>query len=101
MKRFIQVLVAVALGGCANPYAQFYNQTVDAKSLPSYVPSSEPLKIYTTSDFPKDVDALIRKSYTPVGNSSFNAASNKVSESQPRQQAASVSAEVVLIKDPI
>jgi hypothetical protein len=97
MRRLTQVLVAVALAGCANPYAQFYKQTADAKTLPSYIPSAEPLKIYTTNDFPKDVDALMRKGYTPVGNSSFNAASNKVSESQLRGQAASVSAQVVLI----
>jgi len=61
------------------------------------VVSSAPLTIYTTSDFQKDTDALIRKGYVPIGNSSFNAGSTAVSERQLRSQAADVHAEVVLI----
>jgi C-terminal processing protease CtpA/Prc len=56
-----------------------------------------PLKIYTTDNFPKDIDALICKGYYPIGNSSFNAASNNVTESQLRDQAEKVNAQVVLI----
>lgn len=95
--KILAVLLALTLSACANPYSQFYRPTLDAKTMPSYIPASGPLKIYTTNDFPKDVDALMRKGYIPVGNASFNAASNKVTESQLRDQAAKVSAQVVLI----
>jgi PDZ domain len=95
--KLLAVFLALTLSACANPYSQFYRPTIDPKTMPSYIPASEPLKIYTTNDFPKDVDALVRKGYTPIGNASFNAASNRVTESQLRNQAAKVSAQVVLI----
>jgi hypothetical protein len=85
------------LAGCANPYADFYHSTIDTKTLKSYVPSSAPLVIYTTNDFRKDTDALILRSFAPIGNSSFNAGSNAASERQLRSQAEAVHAQVVLI----
>jgi hypothetical protein len=66
--------------------------------MPSYVAGSGPLKIFTTNDFRKDTDALLRKGCIPIGNSSFNAASNRVSESDLRDQAEKVGAQVVLSK---
>jgi C-terminal processing protease CtpA/Prc len=95
--KLLCALVALTLSACVNPYSQFYRPGIDAKTMPSYVPASGPLTIYTTNDFPKDVDGLIRKGYTPIGNASFNADSNQVSESQLRDQAEKVSAQVVLI----
>jgi hypothetical protein len=79
-------LVALILFACVNPHSQFYRPGIDAKTMPSYVPVSGSLKVYTTNDFPKDVDGLIRKGYTPIGNASFNAASNNVTESQRRHR---------------
>jgi hypothetical protein len=95
--KIVGAFAFVLLAGCANPYEDFYHPTLDTKTLKSYVPSSAPLAIYTTNDFPKDVDALIRRGFTPIGNSSFNAASNQVSERQLRSQADAVHAQVVLI----
>jgi C-terminal processing protease CtpA/Prc len=96
MKSLILVL-ALSLIGCVNPYTKFYRTIADAKTMQGYVASSEPLKIYTTNDFQKDGDALVRKGYFPIGNASFNGASSKVTESQLRDQAEKVSAKVVLI----
>src|SRR6266436_5457950 len=96
--RHLVILGLVFLAGCANPYAQFYHSTADPNMLArSMIVSSAPLVIYTTSDFPKDVDGLIRKGFVPIGNSSFNAGSAAVSERQLRSQAAEVHAQVVLI----
>lgn len=97
MKPLLVVLVLSSLVGCVNPYTKFYRPTADVKTMQGYVASSEPLKIYTTNDFPKDTDALVRKGYLPVGNASFNSDSSRVTESQLRDQAERVSAKIVLI----
>jgi C-terminal processing protease CtpA/Prc len=96
--KFVAVFAFVLLAGCANPYAVFYHPSANAATaMKAYIPSSAALAIYTTNDFPKDVDALVRRGYFPVGNSSFNANSKSVNESQLRAQASTVHAQVVLI----
>src|SRR5271167_4887799 len=96
--KLITAFALVLLTACANPYQDFYHPSTNvASAMKAYVPSSAPLIIYTTNDFAKDVDALIRRGYLPIGNSSFNAASNKVTERQLRSQADVVHAQVVLI----
>jgi hypothetical protein len=96
--KFIAVFAFVLLAGCANPYADFYHPSANVTTaMKAYIPSSAALAIYTTNDFPKDVDALVRRGYLPVGNSSFNANSNSVNEDQLRSQASAVHAQVVLL----
>lgn len=85
--KFLCARVALTLSACVNPHSKFYRPEIDAKMMPSCVPLSGPLKVHATNYFPKDVDGLIRKGYTPIGNASFNAASNTVTESQLRDQA--------------
>jgi hypothetical protein len=97
----MKVIAAIAfalLTGCTNPYEDFYHPSANlTTAMKAYIPSSEPLVIYTTSDFSKDIDALVRRGYFPVGNSSFNANANLVSEGQLRSQANAVHAQVVLV----
>lgn len=96
MKQAI-LLLALVIAGCANPYAKFYQGMPDARVSPNYVQSNEDLKIFSTDDFKRDIKALIRKGYQPVGESAFNAGSDAVTETQLREQAAKVGAHAVLV----
>lgn len=96
MKKVI-FLLTLAIAGCANPYAKFYQGMPDARVSPNYVQSNEALKIFSTDDFKRDIKALIRKGYQPVGESAFNAGSDAVTETQLREQAAKVGAHAVLV----
>lgn len=46
----LTIVLVLSLIGCVNPYTKFYRATADAQTMPGYVASSEPLKIYTTND---------------------------------------------------
>jgi hypothetical protein len=91
------IAAAAALLGCANPYTQFYRGQQDAHTLPNYVLVQGSLQIFATNNFPRDIAALERRGYAPIWESSFNAAANRVSERQLREQAAKIGAAVVLI----
>jgi hypothetical protein len=64
---------------------------------PNYDAVHGELQIYTSDDFDRDAKALIRRGYSPIGNASFNAGMNAVSEAQLRQQAAKIGAHAVLV----
>lgn len=96
MKKLCAVL-ALFLISCANPYAQFYQGLPDARQRPDYEPVQGELQIYSTDNFERDRLALMRRGYMPIGHASFNAAANKVSEAQLREQARKVGAHVVLV----
>jgi hypothetical protein len=97
MKTIPALLSLILLVGCANGYRDYYkpNANFNPKG-PTVIPTTEPLKIYTTDNFKRDVDGLVAKSYFPIGESAFNGASNKVSESQLRKEATDLGAAVVL-----
>jgi hypothetical protein len=95
--RTIIAAAALVLASCANPYAQFYQGIPDARVRQNYEPVQAELQIYGTDDFDRDTLALIRKGYAPIGNSSFSAGSNSVSETQLREQATKIGAHVVLV----
>ncbi|MFZ5723857.1 MAG: PDZ domain-containing protein [Pseudomonadota bacterium] len=92
------ILIAALLSGCTNPYAKFYQGMPDARVRPGYVPSSEPVKIYSSNDIQQDARSLMVKGYLPVGESSFNAASNQASQSQLIFHANKIGAQLVLVK---
>jgi len=96
MKRLLPVLV-LFLASCANPYSQFYQGTPDARLQPGYESVQASLQVYGTDNFDRDRLSLMRRGYMPVGNASFNAASNQVSEAQLREQAQKIGAHVVLV----
>ncbi|MEK6806126.1 MAG: PDZ domain-containing protein [Pseudomonadota bacterium] len=93
----IYLLVTVCLASCTNPYAKFYQGATDVQVQPYYDPLQAALEIYSTDDFERDTKALLRRGYSPIGESSFQAGSNSVSESDLREQAAKIGAHVVLV----
>lgn len=96
--RRARLLFGIALLGCMpNPYAKFYQGAPDARVRPDYEASNAPLAIYSSNDFNRDVLELMRRGYTLVGQSSFNAGMNAVKESQLRSQADQIGAQVVLV----
>lgn len=96
MRKLVPVLL-LFVTACVNPYAQFYQGTPDARAIPSYEPVKEDLKIYSTDNFDRDAQTLIRKGYTLIGQSFFSAGANQILEWQLREQAAKVGAHAVLI----
>ena len=97
--RFAAVACTIfVFAGCAsNPYAQFYRGTPDGRTIENYIPPTGPLQIYTTNDFARDVDALEKRGFAPIGNSAFNGAANRVSERQLREQAEKLGTAAVLV----
>jgi hypothetical protein len=95
MKRLI-LFAAVLLSGCANYFSEYYRGMPNGRLRPEYIASTEPLKIYSTNDFSRDVKDLLQRGYVVIGQSAFNAGRNKVSEGQLREQAEKVGAQVVL-----
>lgn len=97
MRQAISIIAALLLCGCANPYAQFYRGAPDGAVDANYVPTDTPLQIYSTNNFARDIELLERRGFVPIGESSFNAASSRVSERELRAQAEKVHAAVVLV----
>jgi PDZ domain len=95
--RVVLAFSLALLSGCVNPYAKWYQGADNGRSLPWYQATSEPVKIFTTDNFDRDVPAVVTKGYNVIGRSSFNAASNSVSERQIREQAEKVGAQIVLV----
>jgi len=93
----LAIVSAAVLAGCANPYANFYKGNPDGRTIENYVPSNEPLAIFSTNDFKRDIALMQRRGYAVVGTADFNAASNRVSQAQLREQATKVGAAVVLV----
>jgi hypothetical protein len=95
--RWSVLLSAFLLVACVNPYARFYQGQLDGRTVENYVPSNQPLQIYTSDDFTQDVKAMARGGYAPFGWSTFNAPSNTITEQQLRNQAEMLKAAAVLV----
>ena len=98
MRKLLAVLTITLSACAANPFTEFYRGTSDARKLPSYVSVPGDVKIYSTDNFERDVQELTRKSYSVVGRSSFSAASNNATDSQLREQARKIGAQIVLVR---
>lgn len=96
MKRLF-LIIPLFLFGCTNPYTQFYKGAPDATKIPSYDPSPAELKIYSSNDFQRDIQALKAKGFMPIGDSSFSAGSNSASERQVKSHAQKIGAHIVLV----
>jgi len=97
MKKLALLLCAAMLMACANPYTKFYKGLDTAQNLPGYMQVNEPLKVFSSSDFKRDVVALAAKGYVVVGYSNFTAPSNQNSDGPMREQAAKLGAHAVLV----
>ena len=96
MKKLLYIAVLL-LASCGNPYVQFYQGIPDARVRPGYERTQKALQIYRTDNLDRDVQELLRRGYSLIGLSCFNAASNSVSEMQIREQATKIGAHVVLV----
>lgn len=98
MNRYAYASLCVAiLSACANPYEQFYRGIPDGRKVNNYVPPTEPVQVYSSSNFANDIAALQRRGYAAIGQSSFNGAANRISESQLREEANKLGAAMVLV----
>jgi len=97
MKYFFLLILICFLSACANPYSSYYSGTPNARTLPNYSSSNGVLQIYTTNNFEQDINLMNSKGYVVIGQASFIANSNQVTERQLRLQAEKVGASVVII----
>jgi serine protease Do len=98
MRKIIIILLAtsVSLASCVNPYTKFYRGKPNGQALNNYVPSSEPLQVFGSNNLDADAQVLEKRGYVPIGYSSFNAAANRVSDRELREQADKLGAAIVL-----
>jgi len=97
MKKISTLLFVAVLAGCANPYAKFYHGLENGQSIPGYISPTQPLQIYSSNDFSKDIQGLQAKGFVVIGSAAFQGASNQDTERPLREQAAKVGAQVVLV----
>lgn len=98
MRRFA-LLAVVLLAGCANNFAKFYSGERDARAIPGYLPSDEPLHVFSSTDPQSDVDRLGKSGYVIFGESHFTAGTESVSKKDLESFAKKVGAQVVLISE--
>lgn len=94
--KILTAILPFLLAACSNPYARFYKGMSDARMMPQYTPVDDDLRIYSTDNFERDIDALVRKGYLPIGQSSFNTG-EIAPESQLRRHARKVGAHIALV----
>ena len=97
MKKILCISLALLLSACVNPYAKFYRGNEDGRTIPGYLPATQPVQVYSSSDLNKDVPAMITRGYLVVGQSSFNGTSNAASDLNLKQQAEKIGAHIVLV----
>ena len=89
--------IPLSITGCRNGFAQFYHGAPDGRVIDNYIPPAGPVEIYNSTNLKGDIEAMERRGYAPIGSSSFNGASNHVSENQVREQAEKLGAAAVLV----
>jgi C-terminal processing protease CtpA/Prc len=97
LRPLIFATCVLAISGCANPYAKFYQGIPDARALPAYDASDTSFRVYSTNDFNRDRINLMRQSYLEVGRASFTGPASNVTAAQLEEQARKVGAQVVLL----
>lgn len=99
MKKVIVFLpFLLFLGGCTNPYSQFYTDFTGGKNVLEnpdvIIPTGEP-KLMRGSNTEKDNKRMIEDGYFLLGVSSFNAA--KVNQNLAVEQAKKIHADMVIV----
>ena len=99
MKQTLFFTLVMLLSACSilNPYVEFYRGEQDARTFPGYQPSAEPLQVYSTDDFDRDISRLNVKGYVEIGRTAFDSTRYVLSEIQLREQADRVGAQVALV----
>lgn len=71
MKSLSAFALCLAIAGCANGYAEFY-QTLPSAAVAQPTPGIEPSVRASTGDATKDADSMYAEGYIAIGYSSFN-----------------------------
>lgn len=97
--RKLLATTALFLASCANPYSEFYHGIRDVRTQPNYEAVEGEVLVYSINDesLEREAEALIRRGYSAIGNTSFNGRSDSYSEAQVRRQAEAIGAHVVLV----
>ena len=99
LKIFIGAALCSVLGGCLNPYAQFYKDLTGGKDITQdpnrFIISSAEPKLVQGVNVDADSKRMLENSYSLIGFSSFNAAN--VSQQSALEQAKRVHAETVIV----
>jgi hypothetical protein len=93
----IWIILCLTLGGCLNPYAQFYKDLTGGKDItqePRIILSTSEPKLIQGTNADADIKNMLENSYVLIGFSSFNAAN--VSQQSAVEQAKRVHAETVI-----
>lgn len=95
--RAVCAIGCVIAYSCVNPYGQFYRGDANARLRRDYDSTYAGCQVYPTANFQQDAMELVRRGFLPIGQSSFNAGINSVSESDVLGQARRVGAHAVLV----
>lgn len=93
------VLISLALSGCVNGFAKYYEGAPDARVIPNYDSSFTPgnkIPVYSTSDVEGDIQKMMERGYVVIGHSSFYGPDNQVNAAQLQNQANKIGAHAVL-----
>ena len=93
------LLLLILLGGCVNPYSQFYTDQLGGRSInefPILIANKGDPQLYSTRNHERDGLALRENGYVLIGHSTFNAGA--VDSEEAIRQAKKVGAAVVLIQ---
>ncbi|MGD0078889.1 MAG: PDZ domain-containing protein [Sedimentisphaerales bacterium] len=94
----IWIILCLTLGGCLNPYAQFYKDLTGGKDItqePRMILSSSEPKLVQGTNADADVKKMLENSYVLIGYSSFN--SGNVNQQSALEQAKKIHAEIVIV----
>lgn len=97
LRLFLLVMVAIALSGCANNYAKFYQGEQDARLRTDYDATVQGVRIVRTDDFAASRLDLLRQSFVPIGSAGFQANASAVREDQAIEVAQKIGAHVVVL----
>lgn len=95
MRSAILIASIVVLSGCANPYADFYQGTQDARLHPRYDASQGAPTIQMVADPTASAKVAERKGFQVIGISSFTGGDSGATERNLLEQATKVGASVV------
>lgn len=92
------ILALAFLGGCSNPYAQYYVDLLDGHAvaeLPKFIPFDGEPKLFLSNDLDSDIRTLYSDGFEPIGYASFNGVLTDSMEAV--RVAEEVGAEVILL----
>jgi hypothetical protein len=94
----LALFICILTCGCQNPYKKFYEGYQSAVELRNYEPIGGVIEVIRSNNTDRDHRKMIRKGYMLIGTSSFNAASNDVSEQAAVEHGKTIGAHAVILQ---